>query len=259
MINEPAGKDDLKIGIGFSLALHVFIVGVFVIKFFFFSKPVIDLSQAISVSIGELAPDTKLPQKVLPAEPEAAEPEAAAPVEESSPDPKPKPEAMPKKKEPPAVKEKEISLSKAKQKQKDALSRLKKMSALDKIKQDLKTEATARPNAKPAKPRIVAAGTALSGLDRLDANTYLAQVDQSIKNSWTLPQWLLNKPLKARVLVKISPAGGIISANIISSSGNASYDDYCLQAVNKAAPFPGVPDKLSEKFSVDGVVVGFPE
>lgn len=258
MINEPAGSDDLKIGIGFSLALHVFIVGVFVIKFFFFSKPVIDLSQAISVSIGELAPDTKLPQKVL-LEPVAAEPEAVEPAEETAPEPKAKPEAMPKKKVPPVAKEKEISLSKAKQKQKDALARLKKMSALDKIKQDVKSEANARPNTKPAKPRIVAAGTALTGLDRLDANTYLAQVDQSIKNSWTLPQWLLNKPLKARVLVKISPAGGIISANIISSSGNASYDDYCLQAVNKAAPFPGVPDKLSEKFSVDGVVVGFPE
>ena len=258
MMNEPAGKDDLRMGIGFSLALHVFIVGVFVIKFFFFSKPVIDLSQAISVSIGELAPDTKLPQKVLP-EPEAAELEVDKPVEENAPQPKAKPEAMPKKKELPVVKEKEISLNKAKQKQKDALARLKKMSALDKIKQDLKNESTARPAAKPAKPRIVAAGTALSGLDRLEANTYLAQMDQSIKNSWTLPQWLLNKPFKARVLVKISPAGGIISANVISSSGNASYDDYCLQAVNKAAPFPGVPDKLSEKFSVDGVVVGFPE
>ena len=256
MIFEPAEKDDLKMGIGFSLALHVFIVGVFVIKFFFFSKPVLDLSQAISVSIGELAPDSKLPQKVQPL---AAEPEVVEPVEENAPEQKAKPESMPKKVVPAVVKEKEVSLSKAKQKQKDALARLKKMSAVEKIKQDLKSEASALPKSVPTKPRIVAAGTALSGLDRLDANTYLAQVDQSIKNSWTLPQWLLNKPLKARVLLKISQAGGVISLMVISSSGNTSYDDYCLQAVNKAAPFPGVPDKLSEKFSVDGVVVGFPE
>ena len=258
MINEPAESDDLKMGIGFSLALHVFIVGVFVIKFFFFSKPVLDLSQAISVSIGELAPDTKLPQKMQPL-PQLAEPEAVEPLEESPPEAKAKPEALPKKTVIPVVKEKEISLTKAKQKQKDALSRLKKLSALERIKQDLKNEAVPRATAKAAKPRVVPAGTALGGLDRLDANTYLSQVDQSIKNSWTLPQWLLKKPFKAQVLVKINPAGSIISTKIISSSGNSSYDDYCLQAVNKAAPFPAVPDKLSEKFSIDGVVVGFPE
>lgn len=252
MLNEPTGSDDLKLGIGFSLALHIFIVGVFVLKFFFFSKPVLDLSQAISVSIGEITPNSKLPEKAEPMAP-AAEPEAPS-------EPKAKLDELPKKTAPPAPKEKEISLSKAKQKQKDALARLKKLSAVDKIKQDLKNEAAARPVAKAAaKPRIVAAGSALSGLDRLDANNYLAQLDQSIKNSWTLPQWLLKKPFKARLLVKINSSGGIISANVIAGSGNQSYDEYCLQAVNKAAPFPKVPDKLSEKFSVDGVVVGFPE
>jgi TonB family protein len=258
MSNEPARSDDLKLGIGFSLALHVFIVGVFVIKFFFFSKPVLDLSQAISVSIGEVVPDNKLPQKAEPM-PAPAEPVDAATADDTAPEQKAKPEAMPKKQQSTPPKEKEISLSKAKQKQKDALAKLKKMSALDKIKQDLKNDSASRPVAKASKPRVVAAGTALSGLDRLDANNYLGQVDQSIKNSWTLPQWLLNKPLRARLLVKINSGGEIISSTVIASSGNPSYDDYCLQAVNKAAPFPKVPDKLSEKFSVDGVVVGFPE
>ena len=161
---------------------------------------------------------------------------------------------------PAAAKEPDISLNKSKIRQKEALNKLKKLSALEQIKQDLKKESAAKP-AKLAisKPRVIAAGTALTGLDKIDANAYLSQVDKSIKGAWSLPQWLLNKPLKAQVLVKFNTDGNIISTKIISSSGNSSYDDYCLQAVVKAAPFPKVPDKLSEKFSLDGVVVGFPE
>lgn len=260
MIKEPVPSDDLKIGLGFSLALHVFIVSVFIIKFFFYSQPVLDLSQAISVNIGELTPDNKLPQKAQ----EAEEPEAQAPdqmANEKPPAAKTKPrEALPKKVEKPAAKEPEISLNKAKQKQKEALNKLKKLSALDQIREDLTKESRPKSPAKTGtKPRVIAAGTALSGLDRMDANAYLGQIDQSIKSAWTLPQWLLNKPFKAQVLVKFNTDGNIISTKIISSSGNSSYDDYCLQAISKAAPFPKVPEKLSEKFSVDGVVVGFPE
>jgi len=32
-----------------------------------------------------------------------------------------------------------------------------------------------------------------------------------------------------------------------------------LQAVEQAAPYSAVPEKLTEKFSVEGIVIGFPE
>lgn len=249
----------MKMGLGFSLALHVFIVAVFIIKFFYFSKPILDLSQAISVNIGELAPSEKLPEKVQP-EMAPDEEVAPAPVEEETSAAPVKPKALLKKEIKVAAKEPEINLNKSKLKQKEAMNRLKKLSALDQIRQDIKKEGEKKPVVKgPAKPRIIAAGSALSGLDKLDANTYLSQVDHSIKEMWALPQWLLNKPLKAQVLVKITADGKVISTKVISSSANSSYDDYCLKAINGAAPFPKVPEKLSEKFSVDGIVVGFPE
>ena len=71
----------------------------------------------------------------------------------------------------------------------------------------------------------------------------------------------LDAPRKvaAGALVKFNMQGQIQSSKIISSSGNNSYDQYCLKAIADSAPFPKVPEKLTEKFSVDGIVIGFPE
>ena len=106
---------------------------------------------------------------------------------------------------------------------------------------------------------MIAAGSQVSGLDKIEAASYIQQLDAGIKDAWTLPQWLVSKKLRAQVLVKFNVSGQIISTQITSSSGNSTYDNYCIQAVNKAAPFPKVPAKFAEKFSIDGIVVGFPE
>jgi colicin import membrane protein len=182
--------------------------------------------------------------------------EAAPPKEASKPKPE-KPEPLPKKTKPPEVKE-EINLNKSKNKQKEAFEKIKKLSALEKIKQEVASESK-KPNAGRAKPRVVEAGSQLTGLDRIEASEYLKSLDSSIKQYWQLPQWLINKNLRAQVLVKFSTAGQIISTKMLTSSGNSTYDNYCLQAITKAAPFPKVPEKFSEKFSIDGLVVGFPE
>ena len=69
----------------------------------------------------------------------------------------------------------------------------------------------------------------------------------------------MNKPFKAQVHVKFDTTGKILSRVILRSSGEPAYDEQCLEAVDRAAPFPVVPEKFSEKFKVDGVVIGFPE
>jgi outer membrane biosynthesis protein TonB len=264
-IKKPAGYD-FKKSLGFSFGLHIAILLLFLIKFAFFSKPTIDLSQAISVNIGDInIKDTnKLPPKIQAAQ-------STDKLEKPATDETPQAEVEITKestKTAEKTKTQEISLNKTKAKQKDALTKLKKLSALDKIKQDLKTDSISKIKNQERKasalsgsykPRIIAAGSELGGLDKLQANSYLEEVDRNIKENWSLPQWLINKPLKAQALVKFNIKGQILSSIIISSSGNISYDQYCLQAIDKAAPFPSVPDKLSEKFSVDGVVIGFPE
>lgn len=252
---------DFKKSLCISLVLHALIFTFFIVKFIYFSQPIIDLSQAISVSVDDLTDGDRLPEKSQPEaytkpEEEKTPPQNVVETEKK----KPVAEIKPKVKEPP--KPDSISLSKAKQK--SALEKLKKSSALEKIREDLKKDSISKLMAQEkkttaAKPRIVAAGSTLNGLDKLQAGNYLDEVDKSIKQFWSLPQWLLNKSFKARALVKFNMQGQIQSSKIISSSGNNSYDQYCLKAIADAAPFPKVPEKLTEKFSVDGVVIGFPE
>ena len=183
------------------------------------------------------------------------EPEPAKPITEE----KPKPESEVKKPEKVKPKE-ETNLAKVKSKQKLALEKIKKLSALEKIREQVTKEAASKATGKAkAKSRTIAAGTALTGLDKIDASQYLLLLDYNIKQVWTLPQWLMNKNLQAQVLVKFTTSGQILSTQVVKSSGNATYDSYCMQAVTKASPFPKVPEKFSEKFSIDGLVIGFPE
>ncbi|MEK6628021.1 MAG: TonB C-terminal domain-containing protein [Bdellovibrionota bacterium] len=253
---------DFKKSLGLSLAIHCVILSLFLIKFIFFSEPFIDLSQSINVSIGDFEDAQKLPDKI---ESEQSE-DSKLPPKEVEPTTRPAIEKDKTIKTKDVSKTEDLDLKKIKAKQKASLDKLKKNSALEKIKQDLKKDSIAKlksESKKSGKPtnsrRIIAAGSALAGLDKLQANNYLAVLDQSVKQHWALPQWLMNKPFKAQLLVKFNVQGQILLLKIISSSGNSSYDEYCLAAVEKAAPFPVVPEKLTEKFAVDGVVIGFPE
>lgn len=272
--SQKSKPDDFKKSFGLSVAVHSLIFSLFFIKLVFFSEPMLDLSQAITVNVGDFKESNRLPPKVIeeaPPAPVAEEPTPEPQTEDPTPkseekvsEKKPEPPPVVKAKETPKEKPKpnEVNLDKSKAKQKSALEKLKKLSALDKIKQDVQSEANKAKVAnaiKNAKPRAVAAGSTLTGLDKLQASNYLQYVDKSIKQQWALPQWLMNKPLKARILVKFNAQGQIISTQVVSPSGNTSYDQYCINAIEKAAPFPQVPEKLTEKFSADGVVVGFPE
>lgn len=289
-------KDDFKNSLVLSLVLHVAVILLFLIKFIFFSKPVIDLSQAISVNMEDFQDTDRLPKKnivgantktsdsdKLPQKMQKTEPELPP---KSQPEPPTEKKEIVEKNRPDKPSEKEViksvvdqnSINLSKSKQKEAISKLKKLSALEKIKQDLKNESLEKIKSSEAKAvastkeskdsklskgeyktRIIAAGSEISGLDKMQANNYLREVDQSIKQFWALPQWLITKSFKAQALVKFNTAGEILSVKIVSSSGNNSYDQYCLQAIEKAAPFPKVPEKLSEKFSIDGIIIGFPE
>lgn len=248
-----------KRGVGISIGVHVLILLFFVINIFYVKTPTLDLSQAIRVDMVGL-PD-KIDSTQLPTK---AHEKPASKAEVEKPETK-KIEKLPTKVKPvPPTVDTAISLKKTKTKQKEALEKLKKLSAIERIKQEMKTEEQQKQIHQEAakaiaKGRVISAGTSLTGLDKIEANDYLQAVDQQVKQQWALPQWLMNKPFKARVHVKFDANGEIISRTIMLSSGDNAYDNYCLQAVDKAAPFPKVPDKFSEKFSVDGVVIGFPE
>ena len=247
-------------GIIISFVVHVIIVTGFVLQVTFFSEPILDLSQAVRVDMVGL-PDkinpNEMPQKVLDILKEK-------PEEVKKPEPKPEPEDIKKEKKVELPKKEikaepeAINLKKAKATQKSALEKLKAMSAIEKLRQEAKDEPVAR---KPVvvKGRVISAGSSLTGLDKLQADNYLQNLDGHIKQYWALPQWLANKNLKARVLVKFDANGNVLSKQVVQPSGEPAYDDYCLQTIDQATPFPKFIEKFAEKYSKDGVVVGFPE
>jgi colicin import membrane protein len=251
-------------GIFISFIVHILLVAGFSLKLSF-SKPPIDISQAIRVDMVGL-PDkvnpNQLPPKIENILKEKEPPKPA--VEEEKPEPPKPPEkkekTLPPKKVEPKVDTESINLKKVKATQKNALEKLKAQSAIEKIKQDMQNEAARKAAvAAVVKGRVISAGTSLTGLDKLQSDTYLQTLDAHIKQYWVLPQWLMNKPYKARVLVKFDENGRILSKQIASSSGVQAYDDYCLQSITQAEPFPKFSEKFAEKYKVDGVLIGFPE
>ncbi len=248
-----------KRGVGLSIAVHVAFVLAMLFNLVFFKKPVLDLSQAIRVDMVGL-PD-KIDHHFLPGKAQEKPAEKPAPKADIK---KPIAKLPEKEKLAPKTDPTTIDLKKTKTKQKEALEKLKKQSAIEKIKQEMKTEEQQNKIQQEAtkaiaKGRVISAGNAITGLDKLEANAYLQSLDQQVKQHWALPQWLINKPYKTQIHVKFDSGGQIISRVVLTSSGQPAYDNYCLQAVDQAAPFPKVPEKFVEKFSVDGVVIGFPE
>lgn len=249
----------LNRGLYISLIAHASLIIFMVIKVSLFTKPEINLSEAIRVDM------VGLPEKYNPAQKSTDLPEKnekqPEPVVEEKPQPKPEPkvEAKPEPKVEPKAEPDKVKLDKAKQKQKSALEKLKKLSAIDKIRDQVQKEKSAAETAKILKGRTIAKGSAITGLDKIQSENYLVQLDALIKSKWQLPQWLIGKPLKTKILVKIEPDGRVRDRKVVQTSGNPTYDEYCLQAIEKAAPFPKVPDKFTEVFSEDGVLFGFPE
>lgn len=242
-------------GLIYSITFHLGVFLLLTINVLFFPKPLIDLSQAVRVDMVDLPDKTNnLPEKVtdILKETPTPEPEKINKEEQTKEDkPKPIKEPLPKKNSEPEV----IQIEKTKSKQKQAIEKLKKLSAIEKIKESVEKEKQIT----PIKGRVLSAGTIPKGVDKLQSDTYLLQLDAHIKKNWALPEWLIGKNLKARVAVQFNEAGKIISKKVMASSGNPTYDEYCLKAIERAEPFPKPPEKFVDIYKIDGVQFGFPE
>ena len=109
------------------------------------------------------------------------------------------------------------------------------------------------------KGNTISPGTALSGLAKLQHDTYAVDLDHHIKQHWALPEWLANRDFKAQAKVYIDSRGNILGRKIIKTSGNQSYDDEVLATIDRSAPFPAPPEKFVSIVEVDGILIGFPE
>lgn len=265
--NSTPEDEQLKRGLGVSFALHAFIFSVFTLKAVFFTPESIDFTQAVRVDIVGL-PDKIEPQALPPPAAEQAKP--ALPEKETPTKKIPekvvaqKPEPI---KAPPSKTDDAISLEKVKSKQQNALEKLKAMAALDKIKEEAAAEKAKSPpgtgksdvGATKIRGNILSPGTSITGLAKLQHDSYAADLDNHIKQNWSLPEWLAKRDLKAQARLFIDSRGNILGRKIVKSSGNPSYDEEVLATIDRSAPFPAPPEKFLAIVSVDGILIGFPE
>ena len=226
-----------------SVLLHVGIFLAFTIQAIFFMEMPIQYEKAIRVDL------IGLPEKV------------SDPVTETMPVPTPAPKSEIKVKLPPKSAEPEaINLEKTKNKQKSAIEKLKQLEALEAIQKDIEKEkkAAASSMAKAKyKGNMLSPGTELTGVNKLQAETYIDDVHRHMLNHWTLPQYLKNRNFRTDVLVKFDENGNILEKGVVKSSGNAAFDDFVLAAIQKSTPVPPPPAKFVRISSMQGFLFRF--
>ena len=76
---------------------------------------------------------------------------------------------------------------------------------------------------------------------------------------WKMPTWLSGRKLKAKVLVKLTPQGRILSTDFVERSGNPDFDLEVLKAIERADPVPAPPKDLADHFLANGEIWDFGE
>lgn len=254
-------NDDLSLPLLYSGIAHLLLVLVFTVKAVFFPEPIDVYQPAIRVDIVDL------PDKLPPAPVETKE-EPRPPKEESPKEVVKEPVVEIKK---PTVKEKEpeIVLNPKKEVKSDdkkistsdAIDKIKKQSAIDKIKEEMRNQQRQELSDRVTKYKgdVLSPGTELTGVNKLQHETYLADLDHHVKKFWSLPEWLARGNYSAQVKVFIDEAGIVTKVQLVRSSRNSSYDEIVIETVKKAVPFPVPPEKFRALVSVNGVLLGFPE
>lgn len=246
-----------KKAIQISLGLHVALFLIFTLKVYLIPDDLINYESSLRVDIVAL-PQKDL-QQMLEAQPKAQDKPAPAPKAA-------KPTPVPKRSAPaeevvvlkPTKKTKNEKTDTA-QKQKEALNRLKQMSALESLEEQVKNEKAPAPSKQVFAGNQIATGSDLKGLSKIQHDSYIAQVERHIKNNWALPQWLANKKLRAQVRVKVDSNGMVISKELVRSSGNSSFDDVAVETIEKSSPVPVPPEKLARLLANEGILFGFPD
>lgn len=143
----------------------------------------------------------------------------------------------------------------------DAIEKLKKKMAIEKIKEEMMDQERQKITNRITqyKGNAISPGTDLKGVEKLQHENYLSQLDQHVKNFWILPEWLAKGNYKAQVKIYLDEKGLLINVELIKSSGNPNYDDIVVETVKKAVPYPVPPEKFKQIVEISGMVLGFPE
>lgn len=235
-----------------SLGAHALIV------LFAWVKPVLFKSEPLVFESAIRVDMVALPDKLK----EASEAPAPAPVVELK-----KPDVLPPvpKEATPKIDTSKVNLNanqKLKESQAKALEKLKAMEAMKKLLESQNRKDYLDRKAqfeKQYKGNQVSAGASMVGVQKMQFDAYISDLDRQIKKYWALPEWLARGQLTARAMVRIDSAGQVLEKRITKSSGNPTYDSLILKAIEDAIPFPPPPEKFQGVLGSQGVVFGFPD
>lgn len=106
---------------------------------------------------------------------------------------------------------------------------------------------------------IISKGYAASGTVASEMEAYQGTLRGHIRKFWDVPSWMNATTLKARILIRLSFDGRIVSKEFLSKSGNDEFDRYVDQTISSAEPFPAPPELLKRSMLEEGVEWGFPQ
>ena len=87
---------------------------------------------------------------------------------------------------------------------------------------------------------------------------YSSQVHRKISRNWRIPPGVpTDGSLAALISFKVDGNGRVNNVRVKESSGNSSFDEYCVKAINRSAPLPPPPYELAEEAKNNGVELTF--
>ena len=90
-------------------------------------------------------------------------------------------------------------------------------------------------------------------------SAYVQSLPGIIRPFWKLPTYLLEKELKARIKIYISPEGKLLKADVQESSGSDEFDARALSAVKSGSVnFPKPSAEVGARLTSSGIILGFP-
>lgn len=208
-----------------------------------------------------------LPSKTISQPPAIRVDMVALPDKDPLPAPKPKEENQ--KTEKKEVKKKVVKKNKPVKKQvkkKPAKKETKKpveensfgKSAIEKIKQiqDMKKNMDLTNSPSYAyKGNRIAPGTALSGMERMHYDRYIDDLREHARSYWSIPGWLANSGLNAKVQLFLDENGRLIRQVMIKSSGDSRFDQSVIDSIQDASPFPRPVDKFVDLVKAGGITL----
>ncbi len=87
---------------------------------------------------------------------------------------------------------------------------------------------------------------------------YTNKVHHRISRNWRIPPGVpTDGSLESIVFFKVDESGRVYDVRVNKSSGNSSFDEYCVSAIYKSAPLPTPPSEFAEEAKNKGVLVPF--